>query len=455
VAGTCTPNICPVPPANDTCGGAITVSVGTPAATGDNTSASTSLDEDTTCIGSLNGVWYDFTAPPAGGSFQIDTEGSAQFDTVLAVFSACGGTELACDDEGGTGSLSLLVINLAPSQNIKILVATWEFEDPGAFNLNISSVTTGACCSTSGVCTTSSPAACLTGYQGDNTVCTPNPCPQPGACCDAGGCCTLVQVASCTGTFNGAASCTPNPCGAAPANDECAGAIALSVNSAVSGSTCLATTSAEAASTCQTLSNADVWYSFAPAASGTFTITACGSAFDTILTLFTGACGAVTEVDCDDDTCDGLTPPGSGLASIIPDVALNSGTTYLIRLSSFGSSRGTFTLSVTGEAAVTGACCCGSTCSLTTAAACTGTNTFFSGTGTVCNAPGNNSTPCCVTDYNQSGGAVGQTTVQDIFDFLAGYFSADACADINGGGVSVQDIFDFLSAYFAAASGGC
>jgi hypothetical protein len=43
-------------------------------------------------------------------------------------------------------------------------------------------------------------------------------------------------------------------------------------------------------------------------------------------------------------------------------------------------------------------------------------------------------------------------SVQDIFDFLSGYFSADPCADSNDSGtVSVQDIFDFLSAYFAAA----
>ena len=46
----------------------------------------------------------------------------------------------------------------------------------------------------------------------------------------------------------------------------------------------------------------------------------------------------------------------------------------------------------------------------------------------------------------------GAVTVQDIFDFLAFYFSNDGRADINGsGGLSVQDIFDFLAAYF----GGC
>ncbi|GEM_PF-2205528 len=53
--------------------------------------------------------------------------------------------------------------------------------------------------------------------------------------------------------------------------------------------------------------------------------------------------------------------------------------------------------------------------------------------------------PICAADFNGTGG----TTVQDIFDFLAAYFSTDPRADFNGvGGVTVQDIFDFLTAYF-------
>jgi hypothetical protein len=93
-----------------------------------------------------------------------------------------------------------------------------------------------------------------------------------------------------------------------------------------------------------------------------------------------------------------------------------------------------------------GACCQGSSCSITTPAGCTGPNTAYAGDGTLCNAPGNNTTPCCKADYNHSG----SVSVQDIFDFLAGYFSGNPNADINASGaVSVQDIFDFLAAYFA------
>ena len=52
----------------------------------------------------------------------------------------------------------------------------------------------------------------------------------------------------------------------------------------------------------------------------------------------------------------------------------------------------------------------------------------------------------CPADYN----GVGGLTVQDIFDFLAGWFAANPQADFNHvGGITVQDIFDFLGAWFA------
>jgi hypothetical protein len=51
----------------------------------------------------------------------------------------------------------------------------------------------------------------------------------------------------------------------------------------------------------------------------------------------------------------------------------------------------------------------------------------------------------CVADINNSG----TVTVQDIFDFLAFYFTGNQAADVNNSGtVTVQDIFDFLALYF-------
>lgn len=52
----------------------------------------------------------------------------------------------------------------------------------------------------------------------------------------------------------------------------------------------------------------------------------------------------------------------------------------------------------------------------------------------------------CLADYNCSG----SVTVQDLFDFLAGYFTQNPQADVNNSGtITVQDIFDFMALYFA------
>jgi hypothetical protein len=92
-----------------------------------------------------------------------------------------------------------------------------------------------------------------------------------------------------------------------------------------------------------------------------------------------------------------------------------------------------------------GACCMGTTCVVSAQAACAGAATRFAGAGTACNAPGNESSPCCKADYNQNGAV----EIQDIFDYLNAWFAGSAATDINGGGLSVNDIFDFLNAWFA------
>jgi hypothetical protein len=110
------------------------------------------------------------------------------------------------------------------------------------------------------------------------------------------------------------------------------------------------------------------------------------------------------------------------------------------------------TLSVTGRletppaVVVTGACCEGSTCRVTTTTACTGVTARFVGAGSVCNVVGNSTTPCCFADFNQSG----SLSVADIFDFLAAWFGNQASTDFDGvGGTTVQDIFAFLGAWFS------
>lgn len=78
----------------------------------------------------------------------------------------------------------------------------------------------GACCVAGNSCISVSEANCTTQggiYQGDGSLCTPNPCVQPmGACCFPNGNCRIRTNGNCApygGTYQGdGTSCTPNPC---------------------------------------------------------------------------------------------------------------------------------------------------------------------------------------------------------------------------------------------------
>lgn len=133
---------------------------------------------------------------------------------------------------------------------------------------------------------------------------------------------------------------TPPP----PANDNCAGAIALTLDAtAVTGDVAGATQSIAAIS-CNLYTGTaddDVWYSFTTTAAGTYTITVIGStSFDAVVDLRSGACNG-TNIDCADATYSG------GTETIT--TTLSEATTYYVRVYSYGSSvpaTTTFTIGV-------------------------------------------------------------------------------------------------------------
>lgn len=135
----CDPNPCPQPPANDGCAGAIEVFDG--ANNGGNNCLASSTDEaEASCqANSGKDVWFFWTASCTGEA-TIDTEGSVFAtgnDTVLSVYDACGGTELACDDDDGTGLLSTLTLNVTQGVDYYIRVAGFS-TNCGDITLNIS-----------------------------------------------------------------------------------------------------------------------------------------------------------------------------------------------------------------------------------------------------------------------------------------------------------------------------
>ena len=121
-----------------------------------------------------------------------------------------------------------------------------------------------------------------------------------------------------------------------PANDDCTGAIALTLGSVFadqvqSGTIIAATTTAGITPSCQSLFAADVWYSLVVPASGSVTIEtqvdSTNSMSDSVVAAFSGSCGSLTEIGCDDDGG----PTGvNNYMSILSLSALNPGDTIYV-----------------------------------------------------------------------------------------------------------------------------
>jgi hypothetical protein len=85
----------------------------------------------------------------------------------------------------------------------------------------------------------------------------------------------------------------------------------------------------------------DGWWTYTPAFDGNLTVSLCGiSTHDSDLVIYTGDCATLTQIACNGDAC--------GLQSEIVDVPVTTGTTYTIRLGSWGADGG-----ATGQFSVT------------------------------------------------------------------------------------------------------
>lgn len=156
-------------------------------------------------------------------------------------------------------------------------------------------------------------------------------------------------------TFNsGVLTVNPPP---APANDECLGAIAITVDDTfcdginTNGTNLGATDSGEVLAACFNYGENDVWFSFvAPLDTATVDISTDflgGTLFDTEIALYSGACGALTELDCGQDEGVVVQPNGFTWMSLITNTAVTAGETYYVRVSGYSDTNiGSFCLSV-------------------------------------------------------------------------------------------------------------
>ncbi len=120
-------------PANDLCADAIEVFLDEPFV-GSTTDALGDTGSSCGYYYDLYDVWHTFTAP-ATADYLISLCGSG-FDTTLAVYDACGGNEIACNDDS-CGDQSMLVASLQADQTYLIRVAGYD-GDTGAYVLTVS-----------------------------------------------------------------------------------------------------------------------------------------------------------------------------------------------------------------------------------------------------------------------------------------------------------------------------
>ena len=76
-----------------------------------------------------------------------------------------------------------------------------------------------------------------------------------------------------------------------------------------------------------------IWYSITPAANTWIGVDTSASDYDTVIGVYTGACGALTSVACNDDFANALTGPSRALLAF----QATAGTSYLIEVTGKGS----------------------------------------------------------------------------------------------------------------------
>jgi len=336
----------PPPPVNDLCGGAIDLACGD-IVSGDTTWA-TETDEETVACGTTEGapgVWYHFVGD--GNDITASLCGSS-YDTKIQIWEgACGALTCVDGNDDSCGTQSEITWTSVAGTDYYIYVFGFGTAT-GAFDLSIS------CCTNPPVFTLADggnncpldelfidvdvtalgDVASVDISDGTTTYFT-----NVGIGTWSIGPFTSGQLVDVIVTGSADPGCfaldqfTTTAC--PPANDLCGGALDIFCGQTLSGSTLGATETDEEATTCGTAQAAPgVWYHFV-GNGNPVTASLCGSAYDTKIQVWEGACGGLTCVDGNDDSC-----------ALQSEVTWNSvaGTDYYIYVFGFGTNVGAYDL---------------------------------------------------------------------------------------------------------------
>jgi len=277
-------------------------------------------------------IWFSFT----GAGAKVDVE-TANLDTQIAIYDACGGNLVACDDDGGVAFASLIEGFCAES-GVNYVVEVEGFagaEGPFTIELRTSAIGNNTYCDDVTATNFTDPATQSACDILDNSICTFGVI----GCNDSTALNFDPAADDCTGAIGGTdTSCCEFP----PANDACADAVTVICDDVVLGSTLNSTAGSEVvADDCgQAIEGPGVWYTFV-GDGNEITASLCNSLFDTKIHVWEGSCGALTCIGANDDSavCASTRSEFTWISTI--------GTDYYIHISGWNGGTGDYELAIT------------------------------------------------------------------------------------------------------------
>jgi len=375
---TSTFNICiSVPPVGSVCANPIIVTT-LPYTTTDNTNLYGD-DYDfpdggnSGCTGTsnyyLNGddVVYAYT-PTVNTSINIRIPGAPGWSAIL-VYTSCGdvGTgAIACASGSGTGNREINQLAVTAGTTYYIILSTWPTPQSFAYTLNITENTCTAptvtfgkasnCAVSPGFFVTANITSLGTATSLTVTDNQSSPAQQVTAAGTVqfgpypNNTSVVLTVANNQDANCVVTSAAQNQLGCPPTNDNCANATVITPTatySVIDGTNVEATASSTETVPvdCDGYAGGDVWFSVVVPPSGNLTIetgnsSTGASGVDTVVTAYSGACGSLVQVGCDDDSAD------TGAYSLLSLTGQTPGSTLYLRVYEYSNdNRGAFGIS--------------------------------------------------------------------------------------------------------------
>lgn len=289
----------------------------------------------------------------------------------------------------------------------------------------------GACCLGDGTCVEATENECIgLGGQhfGNGTTCATTACPGTGRCCfNLGTECVIVTEAACISTFGGSFTAGLNcqvACPVPPTNDECSSALDIPCGSNLTVDNTTATENpSDPAFSCRAGTPlpgfGTIWFTFTATDTTAFIQTCSSEIGDSLLAVYDGSCGALTEIACGEDDC--------GLLSEFCVENLTIGNTYFIQAASFGDAgRGAITVQVDCPCP-SGGCCSEAGCQVLTPQTCAATGGEYLGDDVPC-GPNACDGACCFADGTCSDLSSGDCALQGgFFEGVATFCAGTVC----------------------------